>query len=157
MTIAAEHPEPFAPGGESPAVAVPRGATTRSEIALDHAPAVAPGLDRRRSGGRSRVRDKLLDRGSRANEVPAGALARVRDIENLLLFIDDDLRETALSLTRIEDFLGGALETLADPQVRREHILSLASDVAVLGHLDQLSETLESLRRRLGRLSSSMK
>jgi hypothetical protein len=146
MTIAAERPEPLAVRGESPA-----------EPGAQSGPQASPGLDRRRSGQRNRVRDKLLDRGSQPTEVPAGALARVRDIENLLLFIDDDLRETALALTRIEDFLGGALETLADPQVRREHILTLASDVLVLGHLDQLSETLESLRRRLARLSSSMK
>jgi hypothetical protein len=112
--------------------------------------------NRRGSGRRARARDRLMDRASQAYS-PSPALAQVKQVENLLLFIDDDLRETALSLTRIEDYLGGALETLADPQVRREHILSLASDVAVLGHLDQLSETLESLRRRLGRLSSSMK
>jgi hypothetical protein len=118
---------------------------------------VEPQLDRRRSGPRRRMRDRLLDRGSRPTEVPPGALARVRDIENLLLFIDDDLRETALALVRIEDFLGGALETLGDPDVRREHILSLASNANVLDHIDQLSETLESLRRRLAKLSSSMK
>jgi hypothetical protein len=118
---------------------------------------VEPALDRRKSGPRRRMRDRLLDRGSQPTEVPPGALARVRDIENLLLFIDDDLRETALALVRIEAFLGGALETLDDPDVRREHILSLASDAAVLDHIDSLSETLESLRRRLAKLSGSMK
>lgn len=114
------------------------------------------GAERRASGRRARARDRLLDRGSQPQPVP-GELARVRDIENTLLFIDDDLRETALAMTRIEDYLTLALRTLESPDVRREHVSALAQDVRVLDHLDALSETLESLRRRLAKLSSTMK
>jgi hypothetical protein len=113
--------------------------------------------ERRASGRRTRSRDRLLDRGSQPTEVPAGELARVRDIENMLLFIDDDLRETALALVRIEDYLGRTLQTLEQPDIRREHVHALAIDRRVLDHVDQLSETLESLRRRLAKLSSTMK
>ncbi len=146
MAAFIEPAEPYALAGE-PAADVAAG--TGSEV--------EPALDRRKSGPRRRLRDRLLDRGSRPTEVPEGALAKVRDIENLLLFIDDDMRETALALVRIEQFLGGALETLDDPNVRREHILSLAGDQVVLEQIDQLTETLESLRRRLAKLSSNMK
>lgn len=113
--------------------------------------------ERRASGRRGRARDRLLDRGSAPSEAPTGTLSRVRDIENMLLFIDDDLRETALAMTRIEDYLTRTLQTLESPEVRREHVHALASETRVLDHLDQLSETLESLRRRLAKLSTTMK
>lgn len=117
--------------------------------------AEASALDRRRSGRRARTRDRLLDRGTQPTAI-ADTLHRVRDIENLLLFVDDDIRETALAMTRIEDYLTHTMRTLDDPGLRREHVLALAGDRRVLDHLDRLSETLESLRRRLAKLSASM-
>jgi hypothetical protein len=113
--------------------------------------------ERRGSGARRRARDRLLDRGVQDNPVPPGALRRVRDIENLLLFVDDDLRQTALAMTRIEAFLSRTMQTLGEPDLRREHIAALARDLEVLDHLDSLGETLESLRRRLGKLAMDMK
>jgi hypothetical protein len=133
--------------------ATPSGASG-DVVGSPEAPVVA---DRRQSGRRSRARDRLLDRGVQATSVPRGELQRVRDIENMLLFIDDDLRETALAMTRIEDFLGRTLQTLESPTIKREHVSALAGDTRVLDHLDQLAETLESLRRRLGKLSSTMR
>lgn len=97
-----------------------------------------------------------MDRGVQANAVNP-ALAGVRNIENLLLFVDDDLRETALAITRIEHFLTRTLNTLESEDLRRDHVKQLASDPLVLDHLDMLGETLESLRRRLAKLSSSMR
>jgi len=96
-----------------------------------------------------------MDRASQ-DHAPNAALAPVRNIENLLLFVDDDLRETALALTRIEDFLGRTLEMLETKDLRREHVQALATDLAVLDHVDRLNETLESLRRRLSKLCASM-
>ncbi len=136
---------------------IPAPTTHAHEGEADATPSTGADSERRGSGRRSRARDRLLDRGSHPTEVPAGTLMRVRDIENTLLFIDDDLRETALAMTRIEDFLTRTMQTLESPQVCREHVHALASEVGVLDHLDQLSETLESLRRRLGRLSTTMK
>ncbi len=114
-------------------------------------------VDRRDSGARRRARDLLMDRGVRPSKVPEGALRRVRDIENLILFVDDDLRQTALAMTRIEAFLSKTMRTLGEPDLRREQIAELARDLEVLDHLDQLGETLESLRRRLGKLAMDMR
>lgn len=136
-------------------VPVPPGPPSSQDGASGDVATTEP--ERRQSGRRNRARDRLLDRGVQPTAVPPGDLMRVRDIENTLLFIDDDLRETALAMTRIEDFLGRTLQTLESPQIRREHITALATDTRVLDHLDQLSETLESLRRRLGKLSSTMR
>lgn len=114
------------------------------------------GADRRTSGRRARARDRLLDRGTQPTNV-GDRLELVRDIENMLLFVDDDIRETALAMQRIEDYLTRTMQTLDHPQLRREHVLALAGDTRVLDHMDRLSETLESLRRRLARLSATMR
>jgi len=128
---------------------------TPSDPRANAAAGPADAADRRRSGRRARARDRLLDRGTQPTTI-ADALHRVRDIENLLLFVDDDIRETALAMTRIEDYLTHTMHTLDQPGLRREHVLALAGDRHVLDHLDRLSETLESLRRRLAKLSASM-
>lgn len=88
---------------------------------------------------------------------PNVALAGLPNIENLLLFVDDDLRETALALTRIESFLTRTLRTLETTELRREHVQNLAHDLTVLEHVDMLGETIESLRRRLAKLAAALK
>ncbi len=118
-------------------------------------PTPAP-AERRGSGRRARARDRLMDRASQSNQ-PNDALRGVSNIGNLLLFVDDDLRETALSITRIESYLTRTLEALESPDLRREDVRALATDVDVLDHLDQLNETLESLRRRLAKMAGEMK
>lgn len=85
---------------------------------------------------------------------PNPALAQVRDVENLLLFIDDDLRETALAMERIEKYLLSTLGVLDSETLDRGEIHSLASDTSVLDQVDMLNETLENLRRRMLRLAS---
>ena len=88
---------------------------------------------------------------------PNSALRGVHNIGNLMLFVDDDLRETALSMTRIEGYLTRTLTALESPGLRRQDVQALASDKDVLDHLDQLNETLESLRRRLAKMAGEMK
>ncbi len=88
---------------------------------------------------------------------PNAALRGVNNIGNLMLFVDDDLRETALAITRIEGYLTRTLSALESDGLRRQDVQALAADVDVLDHLDQLNETLESLRRRLARLAGEMK
>ena len=97
-----------------------------------------------------------MDRATRPY-APNVALAAVKNIENLLLFVDDDLRETGLALKRIEGYLTRTLSTLESPTVRREQVHELASEQQVLDHVDLLTETLEQLRRRLAKLASNMK
>jgi|GEM_PF-1294683 len=118
--------------------------------------AIEPGRERRRSGQRRRASDRLYDRATRDYSRNA-ALERVRDVETMMLFVDDDLRETALSLGRIETYLVRTLKTLERPDVRRSDVTELAGDTSVLDHLDMLNETVESLRRRLTRLASRMR
>jgi hypothetical protein len=116
----------------------------------------ASSLDRRRSGERTRARDRLMDRATQPY-TPNQAITGLDDIENLMLFIDDDLRETALSLARIEGFLVRTLALLETREIRREQVQVLAADPAVLDHLDGLTETLESLRRRLAKLAGRLR
>jgi hypothetical protein len=115
-----------------------------------------PADERRRSGRRARALDRLMDRASQPYP-PNLALEKVHNVENLLLFVDDDLRETALALSRIEAYLTRTLGVLESRELRREHVRAVAQDGQVLEQVDLLSETLESLRRRLAKLASTMR
>lgn len=97
-----------------------------------------------------------MDRATRAYPGNA-ALTGIDNVENLLLFVDDDLRETALAITRIESYLVRTLGVLESRQLRREQVMALANDAGVLDHLDLLNETIESLRRRLAKLCAAMR
>ncbi len=97
-----------------------------------------------------------MDRATQPYE-PNAALRGVNNIGNLMLFVDDDLRETALAMTRIEGYLTRTLAVLESEGLRRKDVQALAADVDVLDQLDQLNETLESLRGRLARLAGEMK
>ena len=120
------------------------------------AQAPAGAQEQRRSGRRLRARDRLMDRATR--DYPKNqALAGVRDVETLMLFIDDDLRETALALSHIEQYLVRTLALLERPAVDRADVQVLASDRDVLEQLDVLCETLESMRRRMGKLAARLR
>jgi hypothetical protein len=92
-----------------------------------------------------RLRDRLAERDGTNNP----SLAERYELTNLLLLIDDDLRETALALTGIERFLGDALQLLDHEGVRPVELVRLAQDGDVLDRMDTLAETLTQLRRRL--------
>lgn len=94
-----------------------------------------------------------MDRASRPY-APSEALAQVKQVENLLLFIDDDLRETALAMERIERYLVSTLDMLEGDVLVREQVEALATDEEVLEQIDLLNENLESLRRRVARLAA---
>ncbi|MCA9658919.1 MAG: hypothetical protein KC486_11295 [Myxococcales bacterium] len=116
----------------------------------------AEGGERRKSGRRRRASDRLFDRATRSYP-QTEALSQVRNLENLILFIDDDLRETALGLRHIEDYLIQALCLLERPRLTRTEVQAVATDGRVLEHVDSMVETLESLRRRLARLAASLR
>ncbi|MCA9635188.1 MAG: hypothetical protein KC420_04055 [Myxococcales bacterium] len=113
-------------------------------------------VDRRQSGTRRRAGDRLFDRAVQTYP-QTEALSQVRNLENLILFIDDDLRETALSLRHIEGYLLQTLSLLEQPRLARAEVQAVANDERVLEHVDQMVETLESLRRRLARLGASLR
>lgn len=108
--------------------------------------------DRRGSGRRARARDRLMDRANTSYK-PHPKLTHIRHVENLLLFIDDDLRETALSMERIERYLVSTLDILEGESLHRHRVERLASDPEVLDQIDSLNANLESLRRRMARLA----
>lgn len=110
------------------------------------------GTERRVSGRRARARDRLMDRASQPY-APNPALAGIDRVENLLLFIDDDLRESALSMERIERYLIATLEMLEGDRLDRAEVEALANNEDVLDQIDLLNEALESLRRRVARLA----
>jgi len=85
------------------------------------------------------------------------SIRRIENVENLLLFIDDDLRETALAMERVEGFLVRTLDLLERKDLARRDVQALANDTTVLEHVDMLNETLESLRRRMARLASTLR
>ncbi|MBZ5714034.1 hypothetical protein [Nannocystis pusilla] len=114
------------------------------------------GRERRRSGNRTRARDRMMDRASR-DYPESDALRGVRGVENLVLFIDDDLRETGMALGHVEAYLVEILRMLEGPRIKREDVHALASDTRVLDHVDMLVENLETLRRRLTRLATSLR
>ena len=112
--------------------------------------------ERRESGSRARVQDRLMDRATRMYS-RSEAFEGVLNVENLLLFIDDDLRETALSMQRIEKYLASTLNLLENEKVGRAEVYAHAADAEILDQVDLLSETLESLRRRMARLASNLR
>ncbi len=114
------------------------------------------GIERRGSGRRARARDRLMDRATQPHSTNT-AVFGVDGVENLLLFVDDDLRETALALHHIEAFLLRTLGLLEAEKLRRVDVHEVAADTSVLDHVDVLNETLESLRRRLARLAARMR
>ncbi len=114
------------------------------------------GANRRQSGGRARARDRLMDRATRSYPV-SESLSHARGVENLVLFIDDDLRETGLALGSVETYLVEILKLLESPRMSREEVHALAADTQVLDHVDMLTETLETLRRRLAKLAASLR
>jgi len=103
--------------------------------------------DQTRTGQGRRARDRLL-----VGEVPpvpdAAARLSPSEIENLLLFVSDDLRESALAVSGIEAFLVRAQRLL-------ESRAASAEDIAELLQTD-LEDRVQSLDDALGALRRSM-
>ncbi len=105
-----------------------------------------------RNQPRRRIRDRIAQRDRTANR----ALNSKHELRNLLLFIDDDLRETACAIGGIEQFLVQAQELIEKENVTSAELRQLAADGGVEGQLDYLSETLQSLRRRIGQVADKL-
>jgi hypothetical protein len=101
---------------------------------------------------RRRLRDRL---GSHETQNPR--LAGRGEVGNLLLLIDDDLRETASAMSGIDRFLADALRVLEDEDVQPHALLRLCADDNVLGRLESLGEALITLRRRFGALAATIR
>ncbi len=102
---------------------------------------------------RRRLRDRIIDRQGTDNET----LASQHPLQNHLLLCDDDLRETALALGSIEQYLSRALATLERRDLSPEELERLARDLDVESQVAALDETLTSLKHRLHVIAHRMR
>jgi hypothetical protein len=109
-------------------------------------------LPERRSTPRRRSRDRLPDR-----ETNNPVLSQRVELRNLLLFLDDDVREASKALGRVERYLGRALGLLDAPEVETEALETLAGEQEIFDDLHALVDTLGSLRTRMGKVASTLK
>jgi hypothetical protein len=100
-----------------------------------------------------RARDRLADRDGTQNPT----LTVRHELQNVLMLVDDDLRETAQAMESIETFLVDALHHLEREDISREHLLRLAGDEKVLSEMDRLGETLMNLKRRLMGIAGTLR
>jgi hypothetical protein len=137
--------------------ALPSRPAAPGQVSIPEPPAEVPGgPERRQSGARARARDRLMDRATRPNP-ESDPLSRIRGVQNLVLFIDDDLRETGMALGKVEGYLVDILKLIEQPRLTREDVHAVASDTRILDHVDSLVETLETLRGRLAKLAVSLR
>lgn len=101
---------------------------------------------------RRRLRDRLAEHESQLTRH-----AQRADVSNLLLLIDDDLRETSLAMASIDGFLAEALRLLAEDDVHPNDLLKLCANDQVMERMDTLGETLSMLRRRFGALAATIR
>jgi hypothetical protein len=99
-----------------------------------------------------RVRDRI----GRRERIRNRCLVIKHELRNLLLFIDDDLRETATALGGIESFIVQAQELIEKEGVTPAELRGLAADLGVDGQLDYLGESLASLRRRMCQVADKL-
>ncbi len=114
-----------------------------------------PGSDGgdRRSNPRRRTRDRIASLDTTANPTLSGK----HELKNLMLLVDDDLRQTALSLGAVEAFLAQAAALLEKADLSAAELRAHADDEDALDRLDALSENVDHLRRRMRLIAASLK
>jgi len=106
--------------------------------------------DGRRTGRGRRARDRLLK-----GEAPQAATTS-SELSNLLYFVGDDLRESAMAVGGIESFLVKVEALLADPKMTAEAIAGLGRYADIAQRVDDLGDVLDSLCRSLFRLQEAI-
>jgi hypothetical protein len=109
-------------------------------------------LPERRSSPRRRTRDRMPER-----ETTNPSLSQRFELKNLLLFLDDDVRESSKALVRVERYLGRALALLDDGEVTAEQLDALSDEQAIFDDLHALVDTLGSLRAHMGKVASTLR
>jgi hypothetical protein len=105
-----------------------------------------------RTGTGRRARDRILS----GQTTPSPVIAGRSDLQNLVLFLSDDLRESALAVSGIESFLVQAQRLLEDPQLSPEQLRTLVEDPSVDERFELLADAVESLRRSMKRIHASL-
>jgi hypothetical protein len=106
-----------------------------------------------RTGAGRRARDRILS----GQTQPSPALRDRHELKNLILFLGDDLRESALAVGGIEAFLVRAQQLLENPDVDPRDLKSLVDDDEVIERFDLLWDALQSLRRSMGLIHDTLK
>ena len=105
-----------------------------------------------RTGTGRRARDRIL-----AGQTQASPVIRSRhDLENLILFLGDDLRESALAVGGIEAYLVRAQAALERTDLVPQELRALADDGEVVERFELLADALGSLRRSIGQIVDSL-
>ena len=108
-------------------------------------------LPERRSTPRRRTRDRMPDR-----ETTNPALSHA-DLKNLLLFLDDDVRESAKALVVSSDTWRRRWRCSTTEGGLADQLEGLAGEQAIFDDLHTLVDTLGSLRGRMGKVASTLR
>ena len=106
-----------------------------------------------RTGAGRRARDRILS----GQTQPSPTLRDRHELKNLILFLGDDLRESALAVGSIEAFLLRAQQLLERPDISPSELKSLVDDDSVIERFDLLWDALSSLRRSMGLIHDTLK
>jgi hypothetical protein len=106
-----------------------------------------------RTGGGRRARDRILA----GQTAPSPVLCSRYDMQNMVLFLGDDLRESALAMGGIEAFLLRARDLLQKTDLTPADLEALLSKDDVVERIDLLSDALSSLRRSVGLIHDRLK
>jgi len=105
-----------------------------------------------RTGTGRRARDRILA----GQTLPSPIIRSRRELENLILFLADDLRESALAVGGIESFLVRVTRALEKPDLSPEELHAIAVDGEVDERFELLADALGSLRRSMKQIVDSL-
>jgi len=88
--------------------------------------------------------------------MPSPVIGRRHELANLILFLADDLRESALAVGAIESFLVRAQRALEKPDLTADELHTLAGDREVEERFELLADALVSLRRSMKQIVDSL-
>jgi hypothetical protein len=106
-----------------------------------------------RTGVGRRARDRILA----GQTEPSVMLTERHELKNLILFLGDDLRESALAMGGIESFLLRAQQLLERPDLDPHELRRLVDDDTVVERFDLLWDALTSLRRSMSMIHDTLK
>lgn len=106
-----------------------------------------------RTGHGRRARDRILS----GQTLPAPAIRARHELQNLILFLADDLRESMLAVGGIEAFLVRAQQVLENRDLTPAELAAVADDRQVMERFDLLADALASLRRSMAMIHESLK
>ena len=109
-------------------------------------------IDRRKTP-RRRLRDRIASLDRTANP----SLRARPEVQNVLLLVEDELRESALALGAVEQFLGSTMELLESRTLSRSDLEDAADDEDTLERVETLADSLTNLRRHLRTIAASLK